>query len=394
MNRPRLAWILAVSVSSFIVSSTSAALARGGDADRAGERAPRLDGAGNDGALPFNASDVIASASRADDSSDDSSVRDAHPKDRSKALVMRATDAALAGRWIEAEALFRDAWAIEKTYDIAGNLGHIELQNKKPLEAARHLRFSLEALPPSESSELRQRVEARYDEARKQIGSLVIKTSEPGADVSVDGVSVGAAPLETEVLVEAGSHSVRATRVGFDVADQTVRVEEGGSKGVTLTLLPSVELVASPSSTSASAIFGAPAADAKRSSSLYTGIAVSSGAFAVTSLALGAGFHVAAQSQTSDADGMRASLDRKNGPAACYDDPTLASECAALRSATNSGAAMSIGSKVAFGLGGVAAAGSIVYLILGRSSHDPKKGTTVLPSVTANAGGLLISSVW
>src|SRR5687767_13201157 len=68
-------------------------------------------------------------------------------KNKARALVLQAADAMVADHYLEAEELFKAAWELDKTYDIAGNLGHVELINKKPSQAAEHLRFCLSSLP-------------------------------------------------------------------------------------------------------------------------------------------------------------------------------------------------------------------------------------------------------
>jgi hypothetical protein len=119
------------------------------------------------------------------------------------------------------------------------------------------------------------------------------------------------------------------------------------------------------------------------------------GALVVVGVATGIGLQAASTSSEQTAIGLRDKLDRMNGPGACLDSERgLAADCASLASATNGGAAMSIGSKVGFGVAGAALAGSVAYLILGRSPQDLRGGTTVLPSVTSTAGGLLVTSVW
>src|SRR5262245_16257785 len=104
MSRPRLVWILAVGLASFFHGG--AALADG--AGRAPAPSP---GSGLD-AEPIVSSDLVVAATLGVANAAGSETA----KERAKALVMKATDAALADRWVEAEALFEDAWAIEKTY--------------------------------------------------------------------------------------------------------------------------------------------------------------------------------------------------------------------------------------------------------------------------------------
>jgi hypothetical protein len=165
-------------------------------------------------------------------------------KERARALVSQAIDAVLADQLPRAEALLRAAWQIEKTYDIAGNLGHVELTNGKPRDAAEHLRFSLEALPPSETSAQRDRVKSRFDEARKLVAALRISVDAPGAEVSVDGVPVGIAPVAGEVFVDPGDRVVTARLAGFDADPVIVAARAGAAYEVTLRHLPEAPTVA------------------------------------------------------------------------------------------------------------------------------------------------------
>jgi len=386
MSRPRSVWILALGLSSLM----SGGLALADDGRSAAPQVPEPEASPR----PAAQADVSSSSQQS-------------VKERAKALVMKATDAALADRWLEAEALFRDAWALEQTFDIAGNLGHFELKNGKPREAAEHLRFCLRALPPSETDTQRIRVQERLDEAKKQIAAIVIDVSVIGAEVTVDGRSVGTSPLEGDVFVEPGSHRVRVTRTGFDAAEQIVQTEKGGSSAVTISLSPTIQRSLPPTRTPPSSSTAAiplaasgrsSAAPARESTSFFhglkPGILAGGGALVASSIALGIGLATVSTTHETDATLLRERLDRKNGPAACHDDKELANDCADLASATNDGAAMSIGSKVAFGVAGAALAGTIAYVIFGRSSVDLGKGTTVLPSVTGHAGALLITRVW
>jgi hypothetical protein len=72
----------------------------------------------------------------------------------------------MADDWSKAEALLKAAWEFDKTYDIAGNLGHAQVFLGKPCEGARYLETSLNLLPPSESQEKIEAVARRLMEAR------------------------------------------------------------------------------------------------------------------------------------------------------------------------------------------------------------------------------------
>jgi serine/threonine protein kinase len=164
-------------------------------------------------------------------------------KERARALLLQATDAVIADQWAKAEGLLRAAWQLEKTHDIAGNLGDVELTNGKPRDAAEHLRFSLEALPPTAATELRARVQRRFDEARELVAALRITVDTPGVEVSIDGAPVGLSPLRTEVFVNPGDRIVTARLAGYDATPVIVTAMEGGTYDVTLRRAPGAPTV-------------------------------------------------------------------------------------------------------------------------------------------------------
>ena len=45
---------------------------------------------------------------------------------------------------------YKAAWALQKSYDIAGNLGNVELKLGMHRDAAEHLAFALDDFPPTE----------------------------------------------------------------------------------------------------------------------------------------------------------------------------------------------------------------------------------------------------
>jgi hypothetical protein len=377
MRRPRSAWILALGLSLSFYGG--AALADEGEPPPASAPDP----------------EAVSDAAMAS-------------KQRAKELVMRATDAALADEWDAAETLFKAAWQIEKTYDIAGNLGHVELINGRYRDAAEHLRFCLRAIPPSETDAQRRRVEERYLEARKHVALLSVQVAR-GAKIIVDGRLAGTSPLAEDIIVEPGEHRVKIALDGFEPIEQTLLTERGGTTALVLSLKPaprSGTARALPSSSAPSASSSALSflprragddadADARGARGLYVPILVTAGAVIAAGVGAGVGFHIAADASEESAVELRARLDRKNGPGACLErEASLAKECDDLASATNGGAVMSIGSKVGFGLAGAALLGSVAYVIFGRSSSTIHGGTTVLPSVTSTAGGLLVTSVW
>jgi hypothetical protein len=332
-------------------------------------------------------------------------------KGRARVLVLRATDAIMADRWAEAEALLRAAWDLEKTYDIAGNLGHVELMNKKPREAAEHLRFCLNALPPTETDAQRRRVQARFDEARRLVSAVRIRVSEPGAEVRVDGALAGTSPLTGEVFVDPGARFVTATLAGYEAAQVTVDAVKGGSHDVTIALERTPN--ATSGATVATAAKGAPEArtrgpvsspapsppgkDKAEPTLVASGpskaLIVAGSLVAAAGLGTGIGMVATLSAKKEQVAQADQALERDRGPDACGGamDGAIAPRCATQSQAVSDLYVLRDGAVIGFSVAGAALAGTALYAILGGSSE---RGTTVLPAVTRNAGALLLTGVW
>src|ERR1700678_2908811 len=61
--------------------------------------------------------------------------------DRADELFRSGNVLAKKDRWTEAEPLFREAWTLKRSYDIAGNLGIAEAALGRWCDAAEHLSF-------------------------------------------------------------------------------------------------------------------------------------------------------------------------------------------------------------------------------------------------------------
>ncbi|HRI71928.1 MAG TPA: hypothetical protein PK156_47170, partial [Polyangium sp.] len=107
-------------------------------------------------------------------------------------------------KWAEAEAAYQSAWNLRKSFDLAGNLGDVEMQLKQYRDAAEHLSYAYDEFPTGGKPEVREALGKRIEEARQQIGVLQIKTNVIGARLYVDGKLVGQSPLEKGVFVDVG----------------------------------------------------------------------------------------------------------------------------------------------------------------------------------------------
>jgi hypothetical protein len=157
--------------------------------------------------------------------------------DKARELYTDGTNALGKGKWGEAHATLLAAWSLKRHHQIAGNLGAAEVQLGRFREAAEHLSFYLREAPKQKVKEL-QKAQDLLAQARKHIGALRVKVEPAGAEVLLDGVAVGKAPLADEVFVDPGPRVIEAKLDGYGPARATVDATTGSAREVALTLVP------------------------------------------------------------------------------------------------------------------------------------------------------------
>ncbi len=171
---------------------------------------------------------------------------------RSRAAGRRALTAGQrrcfkAGKKREAREEYLAAFRLKQSHDVAGNLGNVELALGMRRDAAEHLSFAIRALRAESGTtpEQIEKAKQKLAEAKRQVGTVSVSVSVPGAEVLVDGVSVGRAPLEGELFVEPGTRHVSPARLaGHEDAKQTIEAGKGTEQAVALTLVPTVQAAA------------------------------------------------------------------------------------------------------------------------------------------------------
>jgi len=143
--------------------------------------------------------------------------------------------AAKLGRWAKAHESFLAAWKVKQHFQIAANLGRAELKLRKYRDAAEHLAFFLREATGVSSQEDRA-ARKMLDEARAKVGAVTIQVNRADAEILVDGVAVGTAPIAHEVFVEPGRRTVEAKLGGFEDDRRSLDITAGSSQNVVLTL--------------------------------------------------------------------------------------------------------------------------------------------------------------
>jgi hypothetical protein len=143
-----------------------------------------------------------------------------------------------AGDFAGAEKAYREAFAVKKGYDIAGDLGMAELAQGKQREAAQHLAFTLRLFPITGEPAVREQMQKAYDQCRTGVSAVKVTVGVKGAQVLVDGAPAGDSPLLDPVYVDPGDHVIEARLDGYTGSSQRVTVDKGGEAEVALVLTP------------------------------------------------------------------------------------------------------------------------------------------------------------
>lgn len=261
----------------------------------------------------------------------------------------------------EAEVLYLQAWNLKKSYDLACNLGAIELDLSKSQAAAEYLAYALREFPAGGKTSAREQIEGRFKKAREQVGSIRVHVSAPNAKVVVAGRTAGSSPLANELFVEPGAVTVEATLPGYETAQQTVQVEKGAAVEVSLTL-----------------------EHTKRSAVPAFVI----GGVGVVALGLGGSFIGIAESNRTTAK----TLSSETNHACPISNPSPQGKCKELADVASKEDMFGNIGVVSLVVAGAAAVGVATYLLWPAAHDEPASARTVrvLPTATTTGGGLFV----
>lgn len=300
-------------------------------------------------------------------------------------------------KYAEAKAAFEQAFRQKPAHDIAANLGYAEIKLGQLRDAAEHLAFAVRIWPPTGKEGKKQYALDGLALAKKEIATLTIRVSAPGAEVFVDERSVGRAPLDREVFADAGAHTIEAKLAGWDDAKQTITATKGSEQEVTLTLAttkPVLLASAAPPAVSAAPPLLPGAREVQKppsaSSDLVPALLIASGVLAAGGLGAGIGLTVAANGQGAEAASLRAKLGGQL--AACAGATTV--DCNALRAVASDASTLSNAAIASFAVGGVFVLTTVGLGVWRLKTPAAQMGIRVVPVVGNRNGGLLLVGEW
>jgi hypothetical protein len=278
---------------------------------------------------------------------------------RQHALFEQGNKAYDQQRLPEAEGFYLEAWKLKKSFDVAGNFGNLEADLKKWRFAAELIAYALHEFPAGGKPAMRENLLKRMAEVQQHVGGFRIQVNRPGAEVFVDGVSVGTSPLSEEIWVEPGNHLVEARLPDFAPTQMNASCVAGPVVDVPVVIRGKG---ANRSVVIAGAVITGVAAIA---GGVFTGLWASKGS-------------------TASSDNAKVP---KNAPCP-VGGIGATGNCASVVSALNSQAtfgSVAVGTFAAAGAVGIA---TLIYGLAG--SRSARSAIVVTPIVTAQSGGLSV----
>lgn len=295
--------------------------------------------------------------------------------------------------WAEAQRIFDALWHEERAYDVALHLGQAEFQLGRYRDAAEHLAFGVAHMPPGESEELRERGILALERARSKVGTLQIVVNRPSAEVHIDGVLIGSAPLEGERFVVPGRHRVEASLAGYETKSTLVEIRAGEAQELAFELVPLPPSAPAPAhSLSTNGSDSSPTERSSGSSGLETREIVLLGGAALTAVAgvTTLVFALKSSSAGEREDELRTQAST-HGSNPCASSTALG-VCTELDDAVDERITASQIAYVSLGVTGVSAiATAIVYFTWPEKKTDKALRPNIVPVLGHHSSGLYLT---
>lgn len=269
---------------------------------------------------------------------------------------------------------YRASWDLKQSYDIAANLGNLELEQGLPRDAAEHLAFALRSVAVGVPEDRVAAIRGLLDRARRLVAAAAVKVNIAGAEILVDGLPVGRSPLSGEIFVDPGKRTIEARLSPYAPAKKVFDFQRATTIPVELELVLTAP-TASASASASVAPSAPPVVTATPKSMVPIGVGV---AAAAAGLGVGIVGLVLSGSKASEVDGLQgelAPLDTKGNHSVCTTGAPPA-QCADLDSALIAKGSFRNLAIAGFATAGVASLATVVWILIPGAKPVTVKPTT------------------
>jgi hypothetical protein len=331
---------------------------------------------------------------------------DSHEIDVGRKRFTEGVAALKNGKFEEARVSFQQSYALKPVPAALRNLAAAELKTGRYLAAARHFTTYLKTTKPKEIDRP-EVVQDGLAEAKSHCGMLLVETSVPGAEIGVDGESIGRTPLDADPwLVEPGERVITARLDGYEDHSERHLVEAGRTLSISIVLRPHGLILGPPpppdmtTLASAESLASSPAVRTAHSSAPMhvaepmsplpadaprVGVApiLIGGAITIAGLAAGIGYSAASSSNGQERDALLAKIP---GPSPkCGIATPFAASCNEAQDLSEKSNTQQSLATAGFVVAGVAGAATLVYWLWPRTSRSQ---AVVAPAVAPAYAGI------
>jgi hypothetical protein len=154
-------------------------------------------------------------------------------------LYLEGVNALHARQWDRARLFFLSAFRAQHHWQIAANLANVELRLGHYRDAAEHAATFLRDTRDLPDVDAYQRAEVLgiLTRAREKVGVITVTVEPAGAEVRVNGSSLGEAPLRAPIYVAPGRTVIEARRDGYVSKVEARNLAPGGEATVDVRLM-------------------------------------------------------------------------------------------------------------------------------------------------------------
>lgn len=291
-------------------------------------------------------------------------------------LYNQGNDAYDRGDYGLAFELYTGAFKLRPSYDVARNLGLVELKLGRFKDAVSHLSYSL-ALYPSNRADTKKQVVEWFEQAKAQVGKLRLTVSPEAAECRVNGALVTPDEREEDILADPGEVKIECRAKGHRTEKRTAIVAKGGR------VEQAIRLVFEAPGPGGGPVAGA---GSPRTVLIWAGSTA-----AVTGLGVGVAMGVLSLVKASEADGVLGRLHDTTGRGSPCAPPKAegCEELYALRREQDAFGNAAFWTLIA---GGLAGAGTFTYGLVTRPGAEKAAAprAAVAPLVAPGAGGVVL----
>jgi len=210
----------------------------------------------------------------------------------------------------------------------------------------------------------------------------VISPAAPGAVIKLDGRPLVGASLAAPIRVDPGSHEIHAQAPGGPASVQSVQIEVGESRTVTVAVESARALARTERNPEPTAL----GRDGPSTLVLALG-----GTVGVASIGAGIGLTIASRAKYAEADRIAATLNDPDKSYCARQGNVSSERCVRLKDNNRTGDDLQEFGMVGFVAGGAALAGTVLYYVLAPSKEERRIGAQVRPVIAASQAGLEVS---